>query len=61
MREWLLDYYGSSVFNTCKTQELPSMRGPPLEMHIDETAKLPIAHKARPVPLHWEEGIETKL
>ena len=30
------------------------MSGPPLEIHVDDNVKLPIAHKPRPVPLHWE-------
>ena len=54
MHKWLLEYYGSSVFNTCTRQTLPCMSGPPLEIHVDENVKLPIAHKPRPVPLHWE-------
>jgi len=29
MRQWLLDRYGSSTFNICLHQHLPSMSGPP--------------------------------
>ena len=33
------------------------MSGPPLEIHIDENAELPICHKPRPVALHWEKEV----
>ena len=61
MRKWLLEYYGSSVFNTCTQQPMPCMSGPPLEIHVDDDAKLPIAHKPIPVSPHWEDDAYKEL
>ena len=34
LSEWLLQYYGSTVFNTCEHQPLPMMKGPdPQTLH----------------------------
>ena len=61
MREWLLQHYGSSTFNTCPHQELPSMTGPPVEIHLKDGA-IPVArHKAIPVPVHWQEQVHSDL
>ena len=38
MRGWLLQRYASSPFNTCPHQTLPTMDGPTVETHLDETA-----------------------
>ena len=35
MKKWLLDRYASSTFNTCAHRALPSMEGPPVEIHVD--------------------------
>ncbi|XP_066924129.1 uncharacterized protein [Clytia hemisphaerica] len=61
MRDWLLDQYGSSSFNTCPHQPLPSMDGPPVEIHLQDNA-VPVArHKAIPVPVHWQEQVHKDL
>ena len=59
MRDWLLDYYGTSSFNTCPHQSLPTMDGPPVEIHLKDNA-VPVArHKPIPVPVHWQEQGES--
>ena len=35
MRQWLLDRYAASTFNTCPQQALPCMEGPLIEIHVD--------------------------
>ena len=61
MRDWLLKRYGKSTFNTCPHKPLPSMTGPPIEIHIDESAKPKTCHTAAPIPLHWQEQVHKDL
>jgi hypothetical protein len=42
LKEWLLQYYKSTTFNTCDHQQLPLMTGSPLELHMDPQAS-PVA------------------
>ena len=34
IEEWILDYYKSSVLNTCEHQPLPQMTGSPITIHF---------------------------
>ena len=61
MREWLLDRFKSSTFNTCPHTPLPAMIGPPIEMHVDESAKPKACHTAAPVALHWQDQVHKDL
>jgi len=61
MRDWLLDYFGGSTFNVCPHQELPSMTGPPVEIHLKKDATPVARHKAIPVPVHWKEQVHSDL
>ena len=61
MKEWLLERYQSSTFNTCPHSPLPAMIGPPIEMHVDELAKPKTCHTAAPVALHWQEQVHKDL
>ena len=61
MKKWLLDRYSKSTFNTCPHRPLPSMSGPPIEIHIDENAKPKTCHTAAPIPLHWQEQVHRDL
>ena len=61
MRDWLLDRFKSSTFNTCPHTPLPAMTGPPIEMHVDETAKPKACHTATPVALHWQDQVHKDL
>ena len=61
LRQYLLDYYKSSTFNTCEHQLLPMMEGPPMRLMIDPTAK-PIAyHSPIPIPIHWQDDVKAGL
>ena len=40
LQEYLLDYYKSSTFNTCKHQTLPLMEGSPMKLMVDPDATL---------------------
>ena len=57
MKAWLLDRYASSTFNTCPHRALPSMEGPPIEIHFEPTATPKACHTAAPVPLHWQQRV----
>ena len=60
MKDWLLEQYASSTFNTCPHQQLPSMSGPPVEIHLKDNA-VPVArHKAIPIPVHWQDLLRDK-
>ena len=60
--EWLLDYYGSTAFNTCEHQGLPLMTGePPLRLYVDPNAKPYAVHKPATVPIHWQERVRSDL
>lgn len=61
MRDWLIDRYASSTFNTCPHHPLPVMNGPPVEIHIDEGAIPRAYHTATPIPVHWQEKVHDDL
>lgn len=61
MKKWLLDRYASSTFNTCPHRVLPSMEGPPIEIHIDPSAPPKARHTPAPVPLHWQQSVPDDL
>ena len=52
MRDWLLDQFSASTFNTCPHQPLPEMSGPPIEIHLDSAATPRVCHTPANVPLH---------
>ena len=61
LKEWLLNNYRSSTFNTCPHQKLPGMAGPALKLAIKPDAT-PVCHiKPYRVPLHWRQEIEEGL
>ncbi|XP_035829370.1 uncharacterized protein LOC118478945 [Aplysia californica] len=49
MRAWLLKMYTNSTFNTCPHRPLPCMTGPPIEIHIDDSATPRTCNTAAPV------------
>ena len=61
LRQWLLDYYEATTFNTCEHQSLPMMRCEPLELHVDPNAKPTAIHKPAVVPIHWQERVHSDL
>lgn len=58
---WLLDRYASSTFNTCPHRALPSMEGPPIEIHVDPAAPPKACHTPASVPLHWQQKVHEDL
>merc|ERR1711894_650518 len=50
-----MEEFGSSTFNVCPHQPLPCMAGPPMKIHVDESAKPFVCHKPAPVPIGWDE------
>lgn len=61
MRQWLLNHFGKSTFNTCPHRPLPCMSGPPIEIHMDELAIPKTCHTPAPIPLHWQEKVQSDL
>ena len=61
MKQWLLDRYSKSSFNTCPHRPLPCMTGPPVEIHVNESAKPRCCYTPSPVPLHWQEKVKSDL
>ena len=61
LRQWLLDYYGSTVFNVCEHQPLPLMSCDPLQLHVDPNARPIAVHKPALVPIHWQERVHADL
>lgn len=61
LKDFLLDKYASSTFNTCEHQPLPLMETPPMKLIVDPSAE-PIAHHTPiPVPIHWREAVKAGL
>ena len=61
IKQYLMDYYCSSTFNTCEHQPLPLMEGPPMNLMIEENA-MPVAHHTLvPVPIHWQERVKADI
>ena len=57
MKKWLLEYFGSSTFNTCPHRPLQEMEGPPLEMHVADDAKPRVCHTPAQIALHWQQQV----
>ena len=60
LKQYLLDYYSSSTFNTCEHQPLTMMEGPPMCLMIDPKLK-PMAHHSPMLFLNNIPFIEHKL
>ena len=61
LKEWLLDYYGSTTFNTCEHQPLPMTNCPPLKLFLNPDAKPVAIHKPAVVPIHWQDKVKADL
>ena len=61
MKKWLLEEFSSSMFNTCPHQQLSSMDGPPIKIHIDKYVKPKACHTPAPIPIHWQEKVHVDL
>ena len=62
LKQYILDRYSASAFNTCEHQALPLMKdSPPLRLFVDENAKPVAAHSPAAIPIHWEEQVKQGL
>ena len=61
LRQFLVDQYRSSTFNTCQHQPLPMMHGPPLELFVQKDARPHAVHQPGKVPVHWEKKVKQDL
>jgi len=61
MESWLLDFFKASTFNICPHQELPTIDGPPVEVHLREGAVPKACHTPAPVPIHWQKRVHDDL
>ena len=61
MQEWLLKRYESSTFNICPHRPLQQMAGPPIQIHMDDSAVPKVCHTAASIPLHWQERVMKDL
>ena len=62
LQKWILYRYSDSAYNQCVCQPLPLMTDtPPLKLYIDPKAEPVAIHKARPVPIHFQEKVKAGL
>ena len=61
MKEWLLEKFSKSTFCKCPHHPIPTMSGPPLEIHLKDNAKPYRRHKANPIPVHWQQKVYDDL
>ena len=58
LKQWLMDFYASTAFNTCKHQLLPLMTGEPLHLYMDP-AKISVAvHRPAYIAIHWHDQVK---
>ena len=61
MKQWLLERYATSTFNKCPHQILPTMDGPPIQVHLLPDAKPVNVGTPAPVALHWQDQVKKDL
>ena len=61
MKEWLLHTFASSTFNTCPHRPLPCMSGPPIKIHVEESAQPKACHTPASIPIHWQDQVREDL
>jgi hypothetical protein len=62
MKQFLLDRFAPSTFNVCEHQPLPLLKGsPPLELHVDPTARPIAVHTPAVVPLSWKKPVKAGI
>ena len=61
LKQWLMDFYASTAFNTCKHQLPPLMTGEPLHLYMDP-GKISVAvHRPAYIPIHWHDQVKDDL
>ena len=62
LRQYIVDRYAASAFNTCEQQPLPLMKtSPPLRLFLNENATPVAVHSPAAVPLHWDKMVTDGL
>lgn len=61
LKDWLVNRFASTTFNTCEHQPLPMMTGEPLRIYVDPAAKPVAIHNPASVPLHWKDQVKLDL
>lgn len=61
LKDFLLNHYKSSTFNTCEHQPLPLMDVPPMKLMVDPEAEPVARHSPIPVPIHWRDTVKKGL
>ena len=61
MKDWLLNEFASSTFNTCPHRPLPCMSGPPIEIHLKQGTSPKAVHTPATIPVHWQERVHKDL
>ena len=60
LKEWLLQTFADTTFNT-KADQLPVMAGKPHKIHLKPDAIPYAAHTPIPIPLHWKDEVKAQL
>ena len=58
MKEYILNRYASSTFNTCPHHPIPIIPGPPVSIHVDPSATPVCVNTPGQVPLNLNDGFE---
>ena len=58
MKNWLLERFASSTFNTCSHQPLPKITGPPMRIHVDPEATPVAVRTPATTPIKWQEEVK---
>ena len=62
IKQFILDTFAASAFNTCSHQPLPLMTGSePLKLYLDPNAKPVAIHTPSQVPIHWKDAVNDGL
>ena len=62
LKEFILNHYASSAFNTCEHQPLPMMEtAPPLRLFVDPQATPVAVSTPSTIPLHWVDQVKAGL
>ena len=61
LKEWLLEQFRSSAFNTCTYQPLQEMKGAPVTASFKEGSLPHAVHTPIPVPHHWKKQVKEDI
>ena len=61
LKEWLLQEFAASAFNTCAHQTLQTMTGAPVKVRFKDGAVPHAVHTPIPVPHHWKKQVKADI